>query len=83
MGMNGVSFVLPCLNEERNLQLVIDRINSIRSSALQDRETEIIVSDNGSTDRSVEIATAAGANVVTCREKGYGANLKNGIRHAQ
>jgi glycosyltransferase involved in cell wall biosynthesis len=83
MTMKGVSFVLPCLNEERNLRLVIDRINSIRTSALQDRETEIIVSDNGSTDRSVEIAIAAGAKVVQCQEKGYGANLKNGIRHAQ
>lgn len=83
MDMNGVSFVLPCLNEERNLRSVIERIDDIRRAGLHDRETEIIVSDNGSTDRSVEIATDAGAKVVTCHEKGYGANLKNGISHAQ
>ena len=36
------------------------------------RTGEVIVSDNGSTDRSVEIALAAGAHVVHQSERGYG-----------
>lgn len=80
--MNGISFVLPCLNEERNLRTVLEKIEALRRSGLHDRETEIIVTDNGSTDRSVEIAMEFNTRVVHCSEKGYGANLKNGISHA-
>lgn len=80
--MSGVSFILPCLNEERNLLQVLERIDKVRQTELNTRETEIIVSDNGSIDGSVAIATRFGAKVVHCAEKGYGANLKNGIRHA-
>ncbi len=44
---------------------------------------EIIVSDNGSTDGSVQIAKKCGAKVVTCPERGYGEALKTGFAHAK
>ena len=43
----------------------------------------MIVADNGSTDDSPELASAAGARVVTVRRKGYGNALIRGIRAAR
>ena len=43
---------------------------------------EIVVADNGSTDRSREIATDLGARVVPVAARGYGAALKGGIEAA-
>lgn len=80
---HSVSFVIPCLNEARTLPLVLATINAVRAGALADRETEVVVSDNGSTDDSVRIAEAHGARVVHCRERGYGAALQHGIRGAR
>lgn len=79
---NSVSFVVPCLNEEHTLPLVLEKIRGVCTKELSRRMTEIIVSDNGSTDRSREIAREYGARVVECRERGYGAALQFGIRNA-
>lgn len=50
-----VSVVVPVKNEEANLARCLDRLG---------RFSEIIVIDSGSTDRTLEIATASGARVV-------------------
>lgn len=42
-----------------------------------------MVADNGSTDRSVEIATALGARVIEVRTRGYGAALTGGASAAR
>jgi glycosyltransferase involved in cell wall biosynthesis len=59
---NGVilSFIIPVLNEERNLNIVFDSINN----NLKPGSYEIIVVDNGSTDRSVDIAKEKGAKII-------------------
>jgi glycosyltransferase involved in cell wall biosynthesis len=44
---------------------------------------EVIVADNGSTDRSVEIALSKGARVVHVAQKGYGNALRGGIEAAR
>jgi len=75
----GVSFVIPCLNEERTLERVLQKINKLRSAELRDRPCEVIVVDNGSIDRSPEIARNCSARVELCPQKGYGAALKCGI----
>lgn len=77
-----ISFVIPCLNEERTLSYVLERINETRNSSLQDYRSEVIVSDNGSNDKSVQIALSYGARVVVCQERGYGAALLQGIKSA-
>jgi glycosyltransferase involved in cell wall biosynthesis len=72
-----VSAVIPCLNEEQTLAICIEK--ALRSFAELGVLGEVIVADNGSTDRSVEIALALGARVVHERRKGYGAALLRGI----
>ena len=41
-------------------------------------EWGVLVVDNGSTDRSVEVASAAGARVEVCTQRVYGAALRHG-----
>ena len=74
------TFILPCLNEEKTLEHCIKEIQKcIKDKNLN---AEILVSDNNSTDNSVKIAKENGARVVICKEKGYGAALLNGTKHA-
>jgi glycosyltransferase involved in cell wall biosynthesis len=60
-----VSIVVPAFNEERLLGDSLNRI-SLAAGAFQQRgwTTEIIVCDNNSTDKTPQIARAAGATVV-------------------
>jgi glycosyltransferase involved in cell wall biosynthesis len=44
---------------------------------------EVVVVDNGSTDRSAEFATTAGARVVHHEERGYGNALQRGFKEAR
>jgi glycosyltransferase involved in cell wall biosynthesis len=82
--MNSVcelTVLMPCLNESRTVQSCV-------RSALRYLETaridgEVLISDNGSTDGSVQLAEAAGARVVHAPARGYGAALQMGIREAR
>lgn len=76
-----VSAVMPCLNEERTLTQCIQK--AFRSLAELGVKGEVVVADNGSTDRSVEVARALGARVVHERRKGYGSALLRGITEAR
>ena len=68
--MPEVSVVMPCLNEEETLGICIQKANdTIQKLGL---DAEVVISDNGSTDRSVEIAESLGARVIHAPEKGYG-----------
>ena len=81
MSKINVSVVMPCLNEEEALSGCIEAAKrGIEASGI---EGEIIVSDNGSTDRSVEIAEANGARVVHCEARGYGNALRAGFAAAK
>lgn len=76
-----VSVVIPCLNEEATIGICIRK-----AQATLDRlgiAGEVIVADNGSTDRSVEIARSLGARVVHESRKGYGRALMRGFRAAR
>ncbi len=76
-----VSAVMPCLNEEKTLGLCIEKIQ--RAFGELGVVGEVVVADNGSTDRSVEIAESLGARVVHEPRKGYGAALLAGIAAAR
>lgn len=76
-----LTVVIPCLNEEKTLGIVIEK--ALRGMKEGGIRGEVLVSDNGSTDRSVEVAEQAGARVVPCPVRGYGAALQHGFRHAR
>jgi glycosyltransferase involved in cell wall biosynthesis len=65
-----ISVVMPCLNEEQTIGICVEKaFEGIRRTGLPG---EVIVADNGSEDRSVEIATQLGARVVHQPKRGYG-----------
>jgi glycosyltransferase involved in cell wall biosynthesis len=77
-----VSVVIPAYNEEKGVLEVLEEIQGV----LKDTgiEGEIILVDDGSTDRTGEEARRCeGVTVLRHPEnRGYGASLKTGIRHA-
>ena len=76
-----VSVVLPCLDEAETLSACIQVAQAgIAASGLRG---EVIVADNGSTDRSVAIARHSHARVVEVSERGYGSALRGGIEAAR
>lgn len=75
-----VSVVLPCLNEEEAIGSCIRKIKDV--FAREGIKGEIVVSDNGSTDRSRDIALSLGARVVSEPKQGYGAAYICGIKNA-
>ncbi len=80
---NDVEFsaVMPCLNEEQTLATCVNKAFSCFQAL--GIKGEVVIADNGSTDRSVEIAEALGARVVHQPVKGYGAALQAGIMAAR
>jgi glycosyltransferase involved in cell wall biosynthesis len=69
-----VDVIIPALNEQDALPLVLGDIPCppVR---------RIIVADNGSTDRTVEVARENGAEVVQELERGYGAACLKALAH--
>jgi glycosyltransferase involved in cell wall biosynthesis len=72
--MGLVDVVIPALNEEQALPRVLHEIPrpSVR---------RVIVADNGSTDRTAEVARQNGAEVVHESERGYGAACLKALAH--
>jgi glycosyltransferase involved in cell wall biosynthesis len=68
-----VDIVFPCLDEERALPGVLARVP---------KGWRAIVVDNGSTDRSAEVAASLGALVVTEPVRGFGSAAHAGLRAA-
>jgi hypothetical protein len=76
-----VSAVIPCLNEERTVGACVDKARA--GLAALGVAGEVIVVDNGSSDRTAEIAVARGARVVPEPARGYGSALRAGIEAAR
>ena len=76
-----VSVVLPCLNEEGSVAACVKHARTwFERSGLRG---EVIVVDNGSTDRSREEAERAGARVIEERKRGYGAAHRRGFEESR
>jgi polyisoprenyl-phosphate glycosyltransferase len=76
--MPAVSIVIPAYNEEGAIGPVVQALLHLGLDA------EVIVVDDGSTDRTGEIARQYGAHVVRQPTNcGYGRSVKDGVRHAR
>jgi glycosyltransferase involved in cell wall biosynthesis len=71
-----IDVLIPAWNEEDALPLVLEALPS-------DWVRQVIVCDNGSTDRTAVVAEQMGAVVVTELERGYGAACLAGMRYLQ
>lgn len=72
-----LSIVMPCLNEAENIDNLLPKIKEHQPDA------EILVVDDGSTDRSLEICKEHGVKVVSHPASlGNGAAIKTGARNA-
>ncbi|MDD5078944.1 MAG: glycosyltransferase family 2 protein [Candidatus Omnitrophica bacterium] len=76
-----LSVVMPCLNEEAGIGTCIKKTLDV--FARDNIRGEIIVADNGSVDRSMEIARELGAKVVLEARQGYGAAYLRGLGEAR
>ncbi len=66
------SIVIPALDEEAAVGTVV-------STLPKDGIDEVVVCDNGSRDRTAEVARAAGATVVPAARRGYGSACLAGL----
>src|SRR5215471_16403688 len=69
-----ITAVIPCLNEEAGIGSVLREVPPFVD--------EIIVVDNGSTDRTAAVAREMGALVVSELHRGYGRAYKSGFLRA-
>ena len=77
-----LSIVIPAYNEEGAVRQTIEDVRAEMDAT--GVPYEIIVIDDGSSDRTMEIAQSTGVIVDTNQvNTGYGASLKRGIRQAQ
>ena len=72
--MQRVAVIIPALNEQAALPLVLREIP-------RPPVHRVVVADNGSTDRTAEIAQQNGAEVVHESERGYGAACLKALAH--
>lgn len=63
--------VIPALNEQLSLPLVLRDLPDVG---------QVIIVDNGSTDRTAQVATASGAHVVSEPRRGYGSACLRGMQ---
>lgn len=76
-----VSVVMPCLNEAATVAECVEKARAAMTRA--GLKGEVIIADNGSTDRSAERAEGAGAFVVKVERRGYGAAYLGGLKAAR
>jgi dolichol-phosphate hexosyltransferase len=69
-----ITVIIPCLNEEQGIEQVLRRIPQFVD--------QTIVVDNGSTDRTSDVAQSLGAHVIREEVRGYGRAYKRGFKAA-
>ncbi|MEI9813652.1 MAG: glycosyltransferase family 2 protein [Acidobacteriota bacterium] len=82
-----LSIVIPALNEEDGITEICDKCLAIKEAlkAVGVTDLEVIVVDDGSTDRTPEIVSQMeGVRLIKHKvNRGYGAAIKTGFGHAQ
>ena len=79
--MKKITVVIPALNEEEGIGHVLKEI-PISALMSMGYETEVLVIDNGSKDKTGYIARQHGATVIVQPVRGYGNAYKSGFANA-
>lgn len=75
-----LTILIPALNEEKTIEIVIKKAEEyIKSKKING---EILIANNGSIDKTKELAMKLGARVVDIETKGYGIAIIEGIKNA-
>jgi len=70
-----ITVIIPCLNEEQGIEKVLRKMPEFVD--------QVIVVDNGSTDRTTDVAQSLGAQVIRENVRGYGRAYKRGFSFAE
>jgi hypothetical protein len=76
-----LSVVIPALNEELTIVHCVEKAK--KAIAALGVPGEVVIADNGSTDKTRAVAEAAGARVVAVEGRGYGRALRGGFTAAK
>ncbi|MBM3284212.1 glycosyltransferase [Candidatus Gottesmanbacteria bacterium] len=71
-----ISVVFPAFNEEKYIRKTLESIQQLET---KDWQIEVIVVNNGSTDKTVEIAKSFGVKVIHTSRKGIGFARQQGL----
>ena len=75
--MSKISIIIPTINEANNLPLLLSDLSCIH------KESEIIIVDCGSKDKTTDIANIYGAKVYKSKEKNRGLQLDIGAKNSR
>jgi polyisoprenyl-phosphate glycosyltransferase len=82
--ISGISIVIPAFNEEKAIKETIDCCQKLLAAVPYRGPHEIVVIDDGSSDRTDEIVKETGVRLIRhLQNLGYGKSLKDGIAAAQ
>jgi len=79
--MTEISFIVPAYNEERELGATLKAISEAGDALAH--SYEIVVADDGSTDRTARIALEHGARVITAQHRQIAATRNSGAGIAE
>ena len=74
--MNDVSFIIPAYNEEESIGPLLKTIKTIY------KDSKILVIDNNSIDKTAEIASNLGVEVIFEEKQGKAHAMRTGFKHS-
>jgi dolichol-phosphate hexosyltransferase len=78
--MKNIKLIIPCLNEEEGLSEILESMPYDKLK-FYNLSLEVLVVDNGSTDKTIEIAKKHKAEVIVEHKKGKGNAIKKAFDH--
>lgn len=79
--MKELTILIPALDEEKTIEIVIKKAKKWLEK--NNVDGEILIANNGSTDKTKEISEKLGTRVIDVEKKGYGLALITGISKAE
>lgn len=72
-----LSIIIPTFNEAEHIGSLVQHLKKNANGELR----ELIVADGGSTDNTIQIAKAAGAQIINCSDKGRACQMNQGVKN--